>query len=232
MYRGRPSAAPGRAGPFYTRAVPRGDEPSPARQPGMLPSPLTRPVFPGCLRTDGAVLFPAIIWGGRTSAGREGQTCSEAARFLPPSLLPPPSCPPPCHRGKLLDRFRRSWRWLRGLSKRLHPAPSRQALPLTGRLHSHPPGPPRLAGSPEKQNNKTKQKSLKPARHVLRGISPPQCERPAWPGIRACGVAPGEHGRFPPSRLPGRPKVCSPACHPRESEPGFSSLPTGQYSLR
>ncbi|RLW10161.1 hypothetical protein DV515_00001918 [Chloebia gouldiae] len=80
----------------------------------MLPSPLTRPVFPGCLRTDGAVLFPAIIWGGRTSAGREGQTCSEAARFLPPSLLPPPSCPPPCHRGKLLDRFRRSWRWLRG----------------------------------------------------------------------------------------------------------------------
>lgn len=88
------------------------------------------------------------------------------------------------------------------MSKRLHPAPSRQALPLTGRLHSHPAGPPRLAGSPEKQNNKTKHKSLKPARHVLRGISPPQCERPAWPGIRACGVALGEHGPFPPAGSP------------------------------
>lgn len=44
----RPSAAAGRAGPFYTRAGTSRcmSRPLP-RRPGMQPSPLTRPVFPG-----------------------------------------------------------------------------------------------------------------------------------------------------------------------------------------
>lgn len=88
----------------------------------------------------------------------------------------------------------------------------------------HPPGSLRLAASRKKTNQQNK-KSPKPARHVLWGISSPQCECPSWPRLHASrGIAPGDEGCFPPSLAPGRWRGSVSCCFPWCSEPGLSSI--------